>query len=72
MTEIVTERLRLRPFRRDDLPAFVAYRRDPEVGRYQSWESTYSMADAEALSCFATRLGARSGGRMVATGDARP
>jgi RimJ/RimL family protein N-acetyltransferase len=47
MTEIMTERLRLRPFRREDLPAFVAYRRDPEVARYQSWESTYSMADAE-------------------------
>ena len=31
MTEIITERLTLRPFRRDDLPAFVAYRTDPEV-----------------------------------------
>ena len=45
--EILTERLCLRPFRADDLPAFVAYRSAPEVGRYQSWDETYSMADAE-------------------------
>jgi RimJ/RimL family protein N-acetyltransferase len=59
MTEIMTERLRLRPFRRDDLPAFVAYRRDPEVARYQSWESTYSMADAERF--FASQRGVAFG-----------
>jgi RimJ/RimL family protein N-acetyltransferase len=47
VVEIVTERLLLRPFRADDLPAFVAYRSDPEVARYQSWDPTYSMADAE-------------------------
>jgi RimJ/RimL family protein N-acetyltransferase len=45
--EIVTERLRLRPFRVDDLPGFVAYRSAPDVARYQSWDETYSMADAE-------------------------
>ena len=33
-----TERLRLRRFTEADLPAFVAYRNDPEVARYQSWE----------------------------------
>jgi RimJ/RimL family protein N-acetyltransferase len=33
-----TERLRLRRFRGDDLAAFMAYRNDPEVARYQSWE----------------------------------
>ncbi len=49
MVEIVTERLCLRPFRADDLPAFVAYRSDPEVARYQSWDTTYSLADAERL-----------------------
>jgi RimJ/RimL family protein N-acetyltransferase len=49
MVEILTERLRLRPFRAADLPAFVAYRSAPEVARYQSWDSTYSLADAEAL-----------------------
>ena len=47
MVEIVTERLYLRPFRAEDLPAFVAYRSDPAVARYQSWDSTYSMAEAE-------------------------
>jgi RimJ/RimL family protein N-acetyltransferase len=47
MDEIVTDRLILRPFRAGDLPAFVAYRRAPEVARYQSWDRTYSMADAE-------------------------
>ncbi len=47
MVEITTERLSLRPFRVDDLPAFVAYRSHPDVARYQSWDTTYSMADAE-------------------------
>jgi RimJ/RimL family protein N-acetyltransferase len=47
MVEILTERLRLRLFRADDLPAFVAYRSDAGVARYQSWDTTYSMADAE-------------------------
>jgi RimJ/RimL family protein N-acetyltransferase len=47
--EIVTERLVVRPFRVDDLDAFVAYRSDPEVARYQSWDSPYSMADAESF-----------------------
>ncbi len=47
MFEIVTERLTLRPFLVEDLAAFVAYRSDPVVARYQSWDTTYSMADAE-------------------------
>jgi RimJ/RimL family protein N-acetyltransferase len=47
VVEIVTERLCLRPFRADDLPAFVAYRSAPEVARYQTWHETYSTADAE-------------------------
>ena len=34
---------------RDDLQAFVAYRLDPDVARYQSWDPTYHMTDAEAL-----------------------
>jgi RimJ/RimL family protein N-acetyltransferase len=46
---IETERLLLRPFGADDLPAFVAYRRAPEVARYQSWDTAFSMADAEAF-----------------------
>src|SRR3954452_19677918 len=49
MVEILTERLGLRPFQADDLEVFVAYRSDPEVARYQSWDDTYSMADAESF-----------------------
>lgn len=49
MPEIVTPRLRLRPFRAEDLAAFVAYRSHPEVARYQSWDTSFSMADAEEL-----------------------
>jgi RimJ/RimL family protein N-acetyltransferase len=49
VVEIATERLSLRPFRVDDLATFVAYRSDPEVALYQSWDGTYSMADAESF-----------------------
>jgi len=41
-----TERLVLRRFVPADLPAFVAYRSDPEIARYQGWDTGYSMADA--------------------------
>jgi RimJ/RimL family protein N-acetyltransferase len=47
VVQILTERLLLRPFRAGDMPDFVAYRREPEVARYQSWSTTFSMADAE-------------------------
>ena len=47
MAEIVTPRLRLRPFYADDLAAFVAYRSHPDVARHQSWDTSFSMADAE-------------------------
>jgi RimJ/RimL family protein N-acetyltransferase len=47
MIEILTDRLILRPFRPDDLPALVGYRSQPDVARYQSWDETFSMADAE-------------------------
>lgn len=51
MVEIVTERLRLRLFRADDLPAFVAYRSEPSVARFQFWNTSYSMADARRFLC---------------------
>jgi RimJ/RimL family protein N-acetyltransferase len=38
-TPIQTSRLTLRPFQRADLLSFLDYRNDPEVARYQSWES---------------------------------
>jgi RimJ/RimL family protein N-acetyltransferase len=47
--EIVTERLVLRPLQFGDVPAFAAYRSDPDVARYQSWDTTYSTTDAEQL-----------------------
>ena len=45
--KILTPRLALRPFQREDLPAFVSYRSDPQVARFQSWDPTYSLEDAE-------------------------
>ncbi|HEV3051028.1 MAG TPA: GNAT family protein [Longimicrobium sp.] len=47
--ELRTARLRLRPMGEVDLPGFVAYRRDPEVARYQGWDETFSAEDARAL-----------------------
>jgi RimJ/RimL family protein N-acetyltransferase len=44
-----TERLWLRPLQAADLQAFVAYRSHPDVARYQSWDPTYAITDAEAL-----------------------
>lgn len=37
-TTLETPRLRLRDFTAADLAAFIAYRNDPDVARYQSWE----------------------------------
>ena len=39
----------LRRFRAEDLAAFVAYRSDPEIARYQSWEAPYPSGLAEIL-----------------------
>ena len=44
---IETARLRLRRFGEADLPAFIAYRNDPDVARYQSWEG---ISEAEAVA----------------------
>jgi RimJ/RimL family protein N-acetyltransferase len=73
MPEILTERLRLRPFEAADLPAFVAYRRHPDVARFQSWSTTYSIADAEALlaSQEGLVLGAPGGWLQLAALDRR-
>ena len=38
-----TPRLIIRRFRESDLAEFMAYRNDPEVARYQSWESISRM-----------------------------
>jgi RimJ/RimL family protein N-acetyltransferase len=47
-TRIESERLILRRFEDSDLAAFVAYRNDPEVARYQSWDS-FDEREASAL-----------------------
>jgi len=49
-----TPRLRARPFRDDDLEPFVAYRRHPEVERYQSW-SDYTLEQGRTLVASAQR-----------------
>jgi RimJ/RimL family protein N-acetyltransferase len=46
--QISTERLLLRSFRDADLDEFLAYRNDPEVARFQSWEGI-SRGTAAAL-----------------------
>ena len=43
---LITQRLVLRRFRPQDLDAFVAYRSDPQVARYQSWEAPYPPSQA--------------------------
>jgi RimJ/RimL family protein N-acetyltransferase len=57
-TRIESERLILRRFDDSDLIPFVAYRNDPEVARYQSWESC---DEQEAMALIremgATRVG---------------
>lgn len=45
---LLSRRCKLRQFSERDLPAFVAYRANPAVARFQSW-SSYSLADAERL-----------------------
>ena len=69
--EIVTERLRLRPFQVDDLEASVAYRSDPEVARYQSWDDSYSMTDAQSFLTSQRQLELGQPPRVAAAGDRR-
>jgi RimJ/RimL family protein N-acetyltransferase len=45
-TSLTSERLLLRRFQPGDLDAFVAYRSDPQVARYQSWELPYLPSQA--------------------------
>jgi RimJ/RimL family protein N-acetyltransferase len=46
---LTTARLRIEPLTADDIEQFVAYRRDPSVARWQSWEPSYSADDARRL-----------------------
>jgi RimJ/RimL family protein N-acetyltransferase len=47
-TRIESERLILRRFEHSDLAPFVAYHNDPEVAKYQSWDS-FDERDARAF-----------------------
>lgn len=46
---IKTPRLVLHPLQETDQAAFSAYRSDPEVARYQSWNAPFSLEQAEAF-----------------------
>ncbi len=46
---IKTRRLRIEPLTQGDLHAFAAYRSDPEIARFQSWDTPYSEAKAMEL-----------------------
>jgi aminoglycoside 6'-N-acetyltransferase len=47
-TFIRTERLAIRAFRAEDVPILVAYRKDPELARYQGW-THFSEEEARAF-----------------------
>ena len=49
MELLATERLTLRRLERRDAAVISAYRSDPEVARYQSWQAPYPVQSAEAL-----------------------
>lgn len=44
---MTTERLILRRFRASDAPVLAAYRSDPDVARYQSWDAPFPLERAE-------------------------
>jgi RimJ/RimL family protein N-acetyltransferase len=46
---IQTARLTLRRFQESDVPTFAAYRSDPQVARYQSWEAPVSLDQARRI-----------------------
>ena len=46
---ITTERTTIRPLALIDLASFVSYRTDPDIARYQSWDTSYSAEQATQL-----------------------
>lgn len=46
---LLTKRLSIRPLSDSDKDSFVAYRQDPEIARFQSWDTTYSLQQATDL-----------------------
>ena len=46
---LLTKRLSIEPLNTADLATFVEYRQVPEIARYQSWDTSYSKAQALEL-----------------------
>jgi RimJ/RimL family protein N-acetyltransferase len=46
---LTTERLVLRRFRAADAETLAAYRSDPEIARYQSWDAPYPLDQARSM-----------------------
>ena len=46
---LVTDRLLIEPLTAADAAGFAAYRSDPAVARYQSWDAPYPLAEAERV-----------------------
>lgn len=46
---LLTQRLSIKPLAERDLLAFVTYRQDPDVARYQGWDTSYSEHQAREL-----------------------
>lgn len=69
---VPTERLTLRPPRRQDAPAvFARYARDPEVTRYLTWRTHESLAQSERFvdACVAAWGKGRGPWVLTRTGD---
>lgn len=49
MDAIRSERLLLRRFETGDVAGLAAYRSDPEVARFQSWDAPFALAEASSL-----------------------
>lgn len=65
---VTTARLVLSPLVTSDIAAFVAYRRDPDVARWQSWEPTYAEEDARELVAGQPTAGLPDPGRWLQLG----
>ncbi|MBX9470719.1 GNAT family N-acetyltransferase [Microcella sp.] len=65
---LATERLDISPLTAAEAQAFADYRREPDVARYQSWHTDFSLADAEALIREQPRLGFPAAGEWVQYG----
>ena len=46
---LTTERTSIRPLALIDLTSFVSYRTDPDIARFQSWDTSYSAEQATSL-----------------------